>query len=106
MRAVLEELLQGSYAILMTQLRRELQPGLHVSRLEADDFVRFLQLARFFHRYVRLKTVHHVYCIQTHVPCYCDTVRHCACAGTTQSYTTATTPHVTIDHRHGQLHNE
>lgn len=57
MCGVVEELLQGSYAILMTQLRRELQPGLHVSRLEADDFVRFLQLARFFHQYVRLKTV-------------------------------------------------
>ncbi len=57
LQTVVEEFLQGSYAILMTQLRKELQPGLHVSRLDRDDFVRFLRLTRFFHQYVRLKTV-------------------------------------------------
>jgi hypothetical protein len=39
----------------MGVLRKELEPGLHISRRSRDDFYRFLRVARFFTCFVRLR---------------------------------------------------
>jgi hypothetical protein len=41
--------------VLMGVLRKELEPGLHISRRSQDDFHRFLRVARFFTCFVRLR---------------------------------------------------
>lgn len=41
--------------VLMGVLRKELEPGLHISRRTRDDFHRFLRVARFFTSFVRLR---------------------------------------------------
>lgn len=39
----------------MGVLRKELEPGLHISRRTRDDFHRFLRVTRFFTSFVRLR---------------------------------------------------
>ena len=41
----------------MDNVRRELEPGLGISRLSRDDYLRFLRLGAFFTAYVRGKQV-------------------------------------------------
>ena len=41
----------------MDNVRRELEPGLGISRLSRDDYLRFLRLGAFFTSYVRGKQV-------------------------------------------------
>ena len=48
-----EELLKGGYNQLMEAARKEVEPGLGISKLEAVDFRNFLSLARLFSGYVR-----------------------------------------------------
>jgi len=43
--------------VLMDNVRRELEPGLGISRLSRDDYLRFLRLGAFFTAYVRGKQV-------------------------------------------------
>ena len=43
--------------VSMDNVRRELEPGLGISRLSRDDYVRFLRLGAFFTAYVRGKQV-------------------------------------------------
>lgn len=50
-------LMGGAYNILMGSLRKDLEPGLNISRLSSDDFLRFFRLAAFFTTYVRIKQV-------------------------------------------------
>ncbi|BDA45591.1 Topoisomerase 1-associated factor 1 at N-terminal half [Coccomyxa sp. Obi] len=53
LKAFAEQFLSGSYNLLMSGLRRDLEPGLNISRLSEDDFLRFFKLAGFFTRFVR-----------------------------------------------------
>lgn len=55
--AYVERFLQGSYNVLMTGLQKDLDPGLNISRLSNESFLRFFKLASFFTRYVRLQQV-------------------------------------------------
>ena len=55
--AYVERFLQGSYNVLMTGLQKDLSPGLNISRLSHESFLRFFKLASFFTRYVRLQQV-------------------------------------------------
>ena len=57
LKAYVERFLQKSYNILMTGLQKDLDPGLNISRLSHDSFLRFFKLASFFTRYVRLQQV-------------------------------------------------
>lgn len=57
LRSYAEAFLQGSYNILMGSVRRELEPGLNISRLSSDDFLRFFRVANFFTTFVRLQQV-------------------------------------------------
>ena len=41
LRSYAEAFLEGSYNILMGSVRKELEPGLNISRLSSDDFLRF-----------------------------------------------------------------
>lgn len=41
--------------VLMAVTRKELEPGLHISRRSVDDFHRFLRVTRFFTSFVRLR---------------------------------------------------
>ena len=41
--------------MLMAVMRKELEPGLHISRRSVDDFHRFLRITRFFTSFVRLR---------------------------------------------------
>ena len=50
-------LAQGAYSHLMATLRRELEPGVGISRLSRASFVQFLQLARACTAFVRLQQV-------------------------------------------------
>ena len=45
------------WQVLMAVLRKELEPGLHISRRTLDDFRRFLRVTRFFTSFVRLREV-------------------------------------------------
>ena len=45
--------LEASYNILMGSIRKDLEAGLHISRLSAEDFLRFFRLASFFTSFVR-----------------------------------------------------
>ncbi|KAK9842310.1 hypothetical protein WJX81_005935 [Elliptochloris bilobata] len=53
--AYVEQFLEGSYEVMMAVLRKELEPGLHISRRTVDDFHRFLRVTRFFTSFVRLR---------------------------------------------------
>lgn len=57
LKAYVERFLQGSYNILMTGLQKDLDPGLNISRLSNEDFLRFFKLTAFFTGYVRLQEV-------------------------------------------------
>ena len=57
LRSYAEAFLQGSYNILMGSVRKELEPGLNISRLSSDDFLRFFRVANFFTTFVRLQQV-------------------------------------------------
>ena len=57
LRGYVERFLQSSYNILMTGLQKDLDPGLNISRLTNEDFLRFFKLTSFFTRYVRLQEV-------------------------------------------------
>ncbi|KAK9804992.1 hypothetical protein WJX73_009460 [Symbiochloris irregularis] len=48
-------LVQGSYSRLMGCVRKDLEPGMGISRLPRDSFVQFLQLARTCTCFVRLQ---------------------------------------------------
>lgn len=60
-RAILKEyagqFLAAGYGLLMEGLRRDLEPGLNISRLSEDDFLRFFKLAAFCTAFVRLQQV-------------------------------------------------
>lgn len=57
LRSYCEALLTGGYNMLMTHLRKELEPGIGISRLEEGDFIKFLHLAGWFTQYVKVKQV-------------------------------------------------
>lgn len=57
LKAFAEQFLSSSYNLLMSGLRRDLEPGLNISRLSEDDFLRFFKLAGFFTRFVRQQQV-------------------------------------------------
>ena len=57
LNAYVDRFLQSSYNILMTGLQKDLNPGLNISRLSQEDFLRFFKLTTFFIRYVRLQEV-------------------------------------------------
>jgi hypothetical protein len=57
LKAFAEQFLSSSYNLLMGGLRRDLEPGLNISRLSEDDFLRFFKLAGFFTRFVRQQQV-------------------------------------------------
>ena len=57
LRGYVERFLQSSYNILMTGLQKDLDPGLNISRLTNEDFLRFFKLTSFFTRYVRVQEV-------------------------------------------------
>ncbi len=57
LKEYVELFLQSSYNILMTGLQKDLDPGLNISRLGNEDFLRFFKLTTFFTRYVRLQQV-------------------------------------------------
>ncbi|EIE20339.1 hypothetical protein COCSUDRAFT_58046 [Coccomyxa subellipsoidea C-169] len=48
-----EQFLSSSYNLLMGGLRRDLEPGLNISRLSEEDFLRFFKVAGFFTCFVR-----------------------------------------------------
>lgn len=58
LRAYAEQVLEAAYDVLMDNVRSALEPGLGISRLAKEDFLRFLQLTAFFTAYVRGKQVH------------------------------------------------
>lgn len=62
LRSYAEAFLQGSYNILMGSVRKELEPGLNISRLSSDDFLRFFRVANFFTTFVRLQQVIVLHC--------------------------------------------
>ncbi|KAL4855933.1 Protein timeless [Chlorella vulgaris] len=51
----LQQFLDGAYDLLMTQVFKELEPGLNISRLSDADFLNFVRLSTYCTRYVRLK---------------------------------------------------
>ena len=53
LRSYAEAFLEGSYNILMGSIRKDLDAGLNISRLSADDFLRFFRLASLFTGFVR-----------------------------------------------------
>ena len=57
LRQYVEQFLETSYGLLMGAVRRSLEPGLGVSRLGREDFLRFLSVARLCTAFVRLKQV-------------------------------------------------
>ena len=57
LRQYLDQFLDTSYGLLMGAVRRSLEPGLGLSRLGRDDFLRFLSVARLCTAFVRLKQV-------------------------------------------------
>ena len=57
LNAYVDRFLQSSYNILMTGLQKDLNPGINISRLSQEDFLRFFKLTTFFIRYVRLQEV-------------------------------------------------
>ena len=57
LNAYVDRFLQSSYNILMTGLQKDLNPGINISRLSQEDFLRFFKLTAFFIKYVRLQEV-------------------------------------------------
>ncbi len=58
LRGWADELLSsGGYNVLMETARRELEPGIGISRMDESDFVRFLHLAHLFTAYVHATEV-------------------------------------------------
>jgi len=57
LRTYAEQILEAAYDVLMDNVRGALEPGLGISRLAKEDFLRFLQLTAFFTAYVRGKQV-------------------------------------------------
>lgn len=57
LREFADQVLEAAYDVLMDNVRSELEPGLGISRLAKEDFIRFLQLTAFFTAYVRGKQV-------------------------------------------------
>lgn len=57
LREYAEQVLEAAYDVLMDNVRGDLEPGLGISRLAKEDFLRFLQLTAFFTAYVRGKQV-------------------------------------------------
>ncbi len=55
LRSYAEAFLGGSYNLLLGSLRKDLEPGLNISRLAAQDFLRFFRLAAFFTAFVRMQ---------------------------------------------------
>lgn len=55
LRSYAEAFLEGSYNILLGSVRKDLEPGLNISRLSADDFLRFFRLSSFFTAFVRMQ---------------------------------------------------
>ncbi|KAK9830387.1 hypothetical protein WJX72_011470 [[Myrmecia] bisecta] len=55
MREYAEQFLEVSYDIMMGILRKDLEPGLNISRLDRVDFLRFLRLAHFFTAFLRMR---------------------------------------------------
>jgi hypothetical protein len=53
----MDQLLAGPYNVLMGALRKQLEPGIGISRLEVSDFLNFLKLARSCCAYVRAHQV-------------------------------------------------
>ena len=63
LRAYLKQMLDGSYEMLMAAVRKMLEPGMGVSRLGREDFMRFLGFAKLCTSFVRQKQVN----LQAHV---------------------------------------
>ena len=57
LRDGLEGLLEGGYNRLLGVIRRQLEPGLGISRLERPDFIRFFSVAHLCTSYVRMQQV-------------------------------------------------
>ena len=57
LREYLTQLLEGSYDLLMSTVRKLLEPGLGISRLGRDDFLRFISLAQLCTSFVRQRRV-------------------------------------------------
>ncbi|GMH33973.1 hypothetical protein BSKO_01807 [Bryopsis sp. KO-2023] len=55
LRTYADKFLKESYNILMGVIAKELEPGLLMSNLDRDDFLRFFRLALFFTRYISIK---------------------------------------------------
>lgn len=60
LRGYLEQLLEGSYGLLMGTVRKLLEPGLGISRLDRDDFLRFINFAKLCTSFVRQKEVYSI----------------------------------------------
>jgi hypothetical protein len=73
-RAILKEyagqFLQAGYNLLMEGLRKDLEPGLNISRLSEEDFLRFFKLAAFCTAFVRLQQVCHPDLPLSETPCW------------------------------------
>lgn len=57
LQGLLEDFLSCGYGPLMEVVRKQLEPGLSLSRLSPSDFLRFVQLARLCTSYVHQKEV-------------------------------------------------
>ena len=55
LRQYADQVLEAAYEVLMDNVRGDLEPGLGISRLAKEDFVRFLQLTAFFTAFDRGK---------------------------------------------------
>eukprot|EP00891_Asterochloris_glomerata_P008793 jgi/Astpho2/8793/Aster-05348 len=55
LRAYAEQFLEAGYDVLMEVIRKDLEPGLHISRLGRQDFAQFFRLARTMTAFVRIK---------------------------------------------------
>lgn len=62
LKAYLEQLLEGSYELLMATVRKMLEPGMGISRLGREDFMRFLGFAKICTSFVRQKQVQLSFC--------------------------------------------
>ena len=63
LRAYLEQLLEGSYELLMATVRKMLEPGMGISRLGREDFMRFLAFSKLCTSFVRQKQVNLQACV-------------------------------------------
>lgn len=53
LQGYLEQLLEGSYGHLMSTLRKMLEPGLGISRLGRDDYLRYITFSQLCTAFVR-----------------------------------------------------